>query len=132
MTTTAGRRIHSLHERARAWAEASPVRRAWVRAVITIVGPILVLAGVAMLVLPGPGLVVIGLGFTLLAGEYAWARRIVGAGARGVVRGRDLLFPRGGSPARKAAGVLVAGAAVVGSTAATAAVTALLGAQAVL
>jgi tellurite resistance protein TerC len=31
--------------------------------------------GVVMLVTPGPGWVAIGLGLTLLATEYAWARR---------------------------------------------------------
>ena len=31
--------------------------------------------GAAMLVLPGPGWVAIGVGLTLLATEYAWARR---------------------------------------------------------
>jgi hypothetical protein len=30
--------------------------------------------GAVMLVTPGPGLVAIGLGLTLLASEYAWAR----------------------------------------------------------
>ena len=45
----------------------------------TVAGPLVVLVGVAMLVLPGPGLVVIALGLALLALEYEWARGLVGA-----------------------------------------------------
>lgn len=42
-----------------------------------IVGPILVLVGIALLVLPGPGLLLIAAGITLLGTEYHWARRLV-------------------------------------------------------
>lgn len=38
-------------------------------------GFLLTALGVVMLVTPGPGWVAIGLGLTLLASEYAWARR---------------------------------------------------------
>jgi len=34
----------------------------------------LIALGVALMVTPGPGLVAIGAGLTLLASEYAWAR----------------------------------------------------------
>lgn len=43
------------------------------RVAVTIVGGVVVLAGVAMLVFPGPAVVVIPLGFAILATEYAWA-----------------------------------------------------------
>jgi uncharacterized protein (TIGR02611 family) len=33
--------------------------------------------GVALLVLPGPGWLTIALGLALLAGEYAWARKLL-------------------------------------------------------
>jgi uncharacterized protein (TIGR02611 family) len=45
------------------------------RIVISIMGITVVLIGIAMLVLPGPGLVVIPVGLAILATEYAWARR---------------------------------------------------------
>ena len=45
------------------------------RVVISIMGITVILIGVAMLVLPGPGLVVIPVGLAILATEYAWARR---------------------------------------------------------
>ena len=41
---------------------------------IALIGSTVVLIGVAMLVLPGPGLVVIGGGLALLATEFFWAR----------------------------------------------------------
>ncbi|MDQ3681391.1 MAG: PGPGW domain-containing protein [Actinomycetota bacterium] len=43
------------------------------RVAVTIVGGVVLLAGLAMLVLPGPAIVVVPLGFAILATEYAWA-----------------------------------------------------------
>jgi len=43
------------------------------RIAVSIVGAALVVAGLAMLVLPGPGILVIALGFAVLGTEYAWA-----------------------------------------------------------
>jgi hypothetical protein len=40
---------------------------------VTIVGGVLILVGLVLLVLPGPGLVLIALGFGVLGTEYAWA-----------------------------------------------------------
>ena len=45
------------------------------RIVILIVGMTVLLIGVAMIVLPGPAVVVIPVGLAILATEYAWARR---------------------------------------------------------
>ncbi len=45
------------------------------RIVILVVGMTVLLIGVAMIVLPGPALVVIPVGLAILATEYAWARR---------------------------------------------------------
>jgi tellurite resistance protein TerC len=45
------------------------------RIAVTAVGLTLLLAGVAMLVLPGPGILVIAGGLAVLATEYAWAKR---------------------------------------------------------
>ena len=42
---------------------------------ISIVGGTVLAIGVAMIVLPGPALVVIPLGLAILGAEYAWARR---------------------------------------------------------
>lgn len=43
------------------------------RIAVTVVGGVLVLGGIAMLVLPGPGIVVVVAGFAILGTEYAWA-----------------------------------------------------------
>jgi uncharacterized protein (TIGR02611 family) len=50
------------------------VLRSTKRIVITLVGFALVLAGLVMMVTPGPGLLVIIAGLAVLATEYAWAR----------------------------------------------------------
>jgi tellurite resistance protein TerC len=44
------------------------------RIVIGVIGSTVVLAGVVMLVTPGPGILGIFLGLTILAAEFAWAR----------------------------------------------------------
>ena len=43
------------------------------RIAITVIGGLFVLAGLAMLVLPGPGILIIVVGFAILGTEYAWA-----------------------------------------------------------
>ena len=47
------------------------------RFAVTIVGAALLLLGGAMMVLPGPGILVIVGGLALLATEYVWARRML-------------------------------------------------------
>lgn len=43
--------------------------------VIFVIGSTILLAGIAMIVLPGPALVVIPIGLAILATEFVWARR---------------------------------------------------------
>jgi len=52
------------------------LRRLAERALISLAGAAAVVAGLAMLVLPGPGLVTIALGLGLLGREYTWAARL--------------------------------------------------------
>jgi len=47
------------------------------RVLIIVMGFTLVLIGVAMIVLPGPAIIIIPLGLALLATEFAWARRLL-------------------------------------------------------
>jgi tellurite resistance protein TerC len=49
--------------------------RAGRKLAIAAIGASVVAVGVAMLVLPGPAILVIPLGFAVLAIEFAWARR---------------------------------------------------------
>ena len=51
---------------------------------IALMGGTVVLIGVAMLVLPGPGLLVIAGGLAILATEFIWARRAL-RNAKGAV-----------------------------------------------
>lgn len=128
VTTTP--RAQQLLDRIDAWSHRGRVRSLLVRVAVTVVGPLVILAGVAMTVLPGPGLVVIGIGFALLALEYAWARALVLRAGGLLHRVRQAVLPREGSPGRKALGVASAGVFVVATTVLTAAVTAYVGSQA--
>jgi UPF0716 family protein affecting phage T7 exclusion len=47
------------------------------RVAITLAGVVVILAGVAMLVLPGPGILTIVLGLMILGSEFEFARRWV-------------------------------------------------------
>ncbi len=82
--------VHRHHDRyaarKRAWPQRlnaklgldrMPVIR---KLVYSVLGVTVLLVGVAMIVLPGPAVVVIPLGLAILAGEYAWARRILRRG----------------------------------------------------
>jgi len=61
-------KAHALHKR------QHPVVR---RVVVAIVGGMLLLVGIALLVLPGPGVVVILAGIAVLSLEFEWAERLV-------------------------------------------------------
>ncbi len=58
------------------------------KAIVAIVGVTVLLIGVALIVLPGPALVVIPIGLAILASEFAWARAVI-------KRGRGLLEKAG-------------------------------------
>ena len=48
--------------------------------VVALIGGTILLIGLALVVLPGPAVVVIPIGLALLASEFAWARRIIRRG----------------------------------------------------
>lgn len=54
----------------------SLVRRIW-RGIVIILSAILFVIGIPLLVLPGPGLLVLFLSFLLLSTEYDWAKKFV-------------------------------------------------------
>ncbi|HKH21136.1 MAG TPA: PGPGW domain-containing protein, partial [Gammaproteobacteria bacterium] len=45
--------------------------------ILLVIGGTVLLAGIVMLVVPGPGLIVIPLGLGILAIEFAWAGRLL-------------------------------------------------------
>ena len=47
------------------------------RIAVILVGSVVVIAGVALLVLPGPGLLVMAAGLAILASEFDWAERLM-------------------------------------------------------
>ena len=58
------------------------IRRNGKRVGVTIVGFAVLLAGVAMLVLPGPGVAAIIAGLAILSTEYVWAQRMLATAKR--------------------------------------------------
>jgi tellurite resistance protein TerC len=47
------------------------------RLIVIVVGFTVLLIGIAMLVLPGPAVIVIPLGLAILGSEFVWARRLL-------------------------------------------------------
>lgn len=69
-----GRFMHRWRERIR--------RRPWLnvvyRVLVTVLGVAIVVIGLILVPLPGPGWLIVFLGLTLLGTEYSWARRMLG------------------------------------------------------
>ena len=59
------------------------------RVVVGIIGGTVVLIGIAMLVFPGPGLIVIPAGLAILATEFVWAKRWLRSGKGAIHRWKD-------------------------------------------
>ena len=121
-------RSQQLVERVEAWAHRGPVRAVLVKVGVSVLGPLLVVAGVAMLVLPGPGLVVMASGVGLLALEYEWARRVGLLAARALSRGRRAVVPQDSFGSRRALGIAASIAFLAATTVMTGAVTTYVGA----
>jgi len=67
------------------------IKRSGKRIAITIIGGLIVLLGIAMLVLPGPGLLVIIAGLAILATEYVWAERMLAEAKRRAIQAKDVV-----------------------------------------
>jgi uncharacterized protein (TIGR02611 family) len=66
---------------------------------VTIAGAVLLLAGLVMMVTPGPGLLLIVAGLAVLSTEYVWAQRMLNAAKRKAQQAKDVVTGRrGGSP----------------------------------
>ena len=48
------------------------------KSAVTVAGVVLLAGGAALMVLPGPGILLIAAGLAVLATQYVWARRLVG------------------------------------------------------
>jgi tellurite resistance protein TerC len=61
------------------------------RIIVAIIGGTIVLFGIALIFLPGPGSVVIPIGLLVLASEFAWARWLLRRGKKVVKETKDKL-----------------------------------------
>lgn len=100
----AGRRGDPGHDRPvtrpRRWYELgrSPnaVVRQGYRMIVLVVGAAVVAAGLAMFVLPGPGILVLIAGLAILGTEFLWARRLLQRARRYAATARQKAMSRGG------------------------------------
>ena len=125
-------RVDVLLGRLDTWSDQGIARALAVKVAVTVGGPLVIVAGIAMLVLPGPGLVVMAAGLALLALEYPWARHSLALLGRVLSRGRELVLPTGGSGPRRVLGLAIIAGVFVAGFLATTAITAYLGAHTVL
>jgi hypothetical protein len=58
------------------------------RVVVGVIGGTIVLIGIALIVLPGPAIIVIPLGLLVLGSEFAWARRLLRRGKEMIAKVR--------------------------------------------
>jgi uncharacterized protein (TIGR02611 family) len=76
---------HSPLDRLRAWRERIRARRSTrhaYQAVIGLLGGAIVVGGLALVPLPGPGWLIVFLGLAVLASEFAWAQSVLDFGKR--------------------------------------------------
>lgn len=71
-----GGRVHRAVLRLRAWSERHPVLRVLHKATVIVLGGVFALAGIVMLVTPGPGWLAIFLGLGIWSTEFEWAHRL--------------------------------------------------------
>jgi uncharacterized protein (TIGR02611 family) len=68
------------------------IQRSGKRIAVTIAGFAVLLAGIALLVLPGPGWLLIFIGLAILATEYVWAERLLTAAKRKAEQAKDAVL----------------------------------------
>lgn len=56
--------------------------------VVAVIGGTVLLVGIALVFLPGPGSIVIPVGLVILASEFAWARHVLRRGKHAVRKAR--------------------------------------------
>src|SRR6266540_3888129 len=61
------------------------------RIAVTIIGFVLLLAGIVMIVTPGPGILLIIAGLAVLATEYVWAERLLNLAKQKAARAKDTI-----------------------------------------
>jgi hypothetical protein len=74
------------------------IRKSGKRVAVTIAGFLVIAAGAALLVLPGPGLLVIIAGLAILATEYVWAQRLLKVAKEKATQAKDLVLGKKKEP----------------------------------
>jgi tellurite resistance protein TerC len=87
------RRLRELFARLRLEQAPQVIRKT----VVAVIGTTVLLIGIALLVLPGPAIIVIPIGLGILATEFFWARRAIKRGRIFVERAKRAVM---GSPAK--------------------------------
>jgi uncharacterized protein (TIGR02611 family) len=68
------------------------IQRSGKRIAVSIAGFAVLLAGVVLLVLPGPGWLLIFIGLSILATQYVWAERLLRAARRKAEQAKDAVL----------------------------------------
>ncbi|MDQ1293989.1 MAG: hypothetical protein QG608_1872 [Actinomycetota bacterium] len=71
--------MHAVRRKVHGWRERIRARRGWClayRILVGIIGTVIVVGGLAMVPLPGPGWLIVFLGLAILGSEFAWAKRL--------------------------------------------------------
>lgn len=89
----------------------NPVTSVATKVVVTVIGLAVLVAGIVMMVTPGPGLVGIVVGLAILASEWTWAERLLKAARRKLDSARRAAAEM--DPAVKRRRALITGAIVV-------------------
>ncbi|WP_240739810.1 TIGR02611 family protein [Leucobacter triazinivorans] len=72
------RRVGRFMERWRASIRRRPWLNTTYKVIITALGVVIVIVGLILVPLPGPGWLIVFIGLTVLGTEYHWARRLLG------------------------------------------------------
>ena len=112
MTGTRERPPSGLLERLERTREAHRARNRLYRVLFVVGGAIVTLAGVAMLVLPGPALAVIPVGLFMLSMEFAWAESLLVRALQRADRAREAA--KATSRAQRVLGAIAATLAIAG------------------
>ncbi|MBP1326890.1 uncharacterized protein (TIGR02611 family) [Leucobacter exalbidus] len=72
------RKIASFMERWRGMIRRRPWLNTVYKVLVTTLGVLIVIIGLILVPLPGPGWLIVFIGLTLLGTEYHWARRLLG------------------------------------------------------
>ena len=71
-----GHPVHRALRRARAWIDGHPYLRFAYRFGVGVLGTVIIVIGIVLVPLPGPGWLIVFLGLAVLGTEFATARRL--------------------------------------------------------